>query len=167
MPERTLIELLYGKAAHANPLSCIEDVSFELAGRRTDSLPHSIFQLTSHMSYWMDYELRRIRGEKPAYPLHASESWPEHPAPATEMEWRAAVARFRQLLAELATLAESSPETLARTVEATHPTHAKHTSSLLAVLWQTLVHNSYHVGQIAMVRRALGAWPPDAGGDTW
>ena len=35
------------------------------------------------------------------------------------------------------------------------------------MLWQTAVHNSYHVGQIAMIRRALGAWPPQGGGDTW
>jgi uncharacterized damage-inducible protein DinB len=30
-----------------------------------------------------------------------------------------------------------------------------------------MVHNSYHVGQIAMLRRMLGAWPPQSGGDTW
>ena len=33
MPDPTLVELLYGKYAHANPLACVEDVSFELAGR--------------------------------------------------------------------------------------------------------------------------------------
>lgn len=167
MPERALVELLYGKAAHANPLSCIEDVSSELASRVTDHFPHSIFQLTAHMNYWMDYELRRTRGEKPAYPSHASESWPTHAAPASQNEWPAAVVRFRQLLAELATLAGSSPEILSRPVEPTHPSHETHSSSLLAVLWQTLVHNSYHVGQITMLRRALGAWPPSSGGDTW
>jgi uncharacterized damage-inducible protein DinB len=28
-------------------------------------------------------------------------------------------------------------------------------------------HNSYHSGQIAMLLRAFGAWPPAGGGDTW
>ena len=28
-------------------------------------------------------------------------------------------------------------------------------------------HVSYHGGQIALVRRMLGAWPPPGGGDTW
>lgn len=167
MPERALIELFYGKAAHADPLSCLEDVSSDLAGRRTDHFPHSIFQLTAHMNYWMDYELRRIGGEKPGYPAHASESWPDHAAPATEDAWRATLGRFRRLLADLASLAESSPEALRRSIEATHPTHEKHAGTLLAVLWQTLVHNSYHVGQIAMLRRALGVWPPSGGGDSW
>jgi uncharacterized damage-inducible protein DinB len=167
LPEPTLIELLYGKYAHANPLACVEDVSFELSGRRADNFPHSIRQLVCHVNYWMDYELRRIHGEQPAYPAHAAESWPSKAAPANEGEWKKTISHFRELLAQLAALAESAPDVLARDVPATHPDHAKHSASLLAVLWQTLVHNSYHVGQIAMLRRALGAWPPKGGGDSW
>jgi uncharacterized damage-inducible protein DinB len=167
MSEPLLLELLYGKYAHANPLACVEDVSFQLAGRRVDNLPHSVFQLVSHVNYWMDYELRRIRAENPVYPAHAAESWPAGAAPASEAEWKNTVAQFKVLLEKMAALAESAPDVLARDVPATHPDHAKHSSSLLAVLWQTLVHNSYHVGQIALLRRALGAWPPRAGGDSW
>jgi uncharacterized damage-inducible protein DinB len=167
MSQQTLIELLYGKGAHANPLACVEDVSLELAGKRAEPYPHSIRQLVAHMNYWMQYELRRIRGEAPVYPSHAAESWPADGAPGSEGEWREAVTQFNDLLAQLAALAESKPGALAHDVDATHPDHAKHSSSLLAVLWQTLVHNSYHVGQIAMLRRALGAWPPRGGGDSW
>ena len=36
-----------------------------------------------------------------------------------------------------------------------------------AVLWQTLVHNGYHIGQVVAMRRALRAWPPRGVGDTW
>jgi len=167
MPDRALIELLYGKPAHANPLGCVEDVSFELAGRGAENLPHSIFQLLSHLNYWMDYELERIRGENPAYPVHAAESWPANAAPASDAEWKQTISDFKELLENLATLAQSAPDVLARQVSAIHPDHTKHCSTLLAVLWQTLVHNSYHVGQIAMLRQALGAWPPKGGGDTW
>ena len=28
-------------------------------------------------------------------------------------------------------------------------------------------HVSYHVGQIALLRRMMNAWPPPGGGDTW
>ena len=140
MPEPILIELLYGKYAHANPLSCVEDVSFELAGRCAESFPHSIWQLLSHANYWMDYELRRISGERPAYPAHADQSWPAASAPANEAEWKKTLAQFAELLRKLAALATSPPGVLARDVPATHPDHAKHSSSLLAVLWQTLVH---------------------------
>ena len=35
------------------------------------------------------------------------------------------------------------------------------------IVWQTLVHNSYHVGQVVLLRQALGAWPPPSGTDSW
>jgi uncharacterized damage-inducible protein DinB len=167
MPEPTLIELLYGRGAHANPVACVEDVSAELASRLVDGFPHSIWQLVSHMNYWMDYELERIRGEAPPYPEHAAGSWPVSAAPPSDTHWKQAVSDFADLIGKLAALAESDPEILSREVPATHAQQAKQSSSVRAVLWQTMAHNSYHVGQIAMIRRCLGSWPPSGGGDTW
>lgn len=167
MAERAFLELLYGKGAHANPVACIEDVSFELAGKTIADYPHSIWQILSHMNYWMEFELKRIRSERPAYPAHAAESWLAQSAPPNEEEWRQAAAKFSSLLDDFAKLAESSPEALSQEVEAYHPNHAKYASSGSAILWQILVHNSYHIGQITVLRRALGAWPPHHGGDTW
>jgi hypothetical protein len=129
MSERTLVELLYGKGAHANPLACVEDVSFELAGPRANSFPHSIWQLVRHSNYWMDYELQRVRGENPLYPAHAAESWPFSAASASEGEWTKTIDDFKELLGKLAALAESTPDVLARQVPTTHPDHAKHSST--------------------------------------
>jgi uncharacterized damage-inducible protein DinB len=167
MPEPTLIELLYGKGAHANPLACVEDVSAELAGRHIDGFPHSIWRLVNHMNYWMDYELKRIRDEAPPYPEHAAGSWLPDSIPPNETRWKEAVSTFTDLIGQLATLAESASEALSREVKPAHPQQATHSSSVNAVLWQTMAHNSYHVGQIAMIRRCLGSWPPSGGGDTW
>ena len=167
MPERTLKELFYGDGAHANTLGCVEDVPFQLLGRRIENFPHSIWQLVYHMNFWMEYEWKRIHKELFPYPKRAAESWPGEAAPFSEEEWRKAVTRFRDLLAEFAKLADSPPDFLAQDVPATHPSHANRSSSVLAVLWQTLVHNSYHIGQVALLRRALGTWPPKGGGDTW
>ena len=64
-------------------------------------------------------------------------------------------------------LAKSSPQELQREIESVHDGDKKLAGTLEAVLWQMVAHNSYHVGQIAMVRRALGAWPPRGGGDSW
>jgi uncharacterized damage-inducible protein DinB len=72
---------------------------------------------------------------------------------------------FSALLQKLSTLAESLAEALLREVKPTDPGHMKMASSLQSVLWQTLVHNTYHVGQIAMIRRAacvLGPLAPVA-----
>jgi uncharacterized damage-inducible protein DinB len=166
MSSRALTELLRGNGAHADPLACVEDISCDLAARQVAGFPHSIAQLLFHMNYWMDYDLRRIRGEKPPYPAHNSESFPATAALANA-EWKRWQARFAALLNDTAALAGSDRAELDRQVETTHPSHLQRDHTLEAVLWQLVAHNSYHIGQIAMIRRFLGAWPPRGGGDTW
>jgi uncharacterized damage-inducible protein DinB len=167
MPQRAPTELLRGKGAHVDPVACVEDLSADLAARQAAGFPHSVGQLVSHMNYWMDYELRRIRGEHPKYPDHNSESFPPAPSPADEREWNRMREKFVSLLADFASLAQSPRAELDREIEAVHEGDTKVAGTLESVLWQMVAHNSYHVGQIALVRRALGAWPPRAGGDSW
>ena len=167
MSQRALTELLRGRGAHADPIACVEDLSAELAARDAAGFPHSIGQLVFHMNYWMEYELRRIRGERPAYPEHNSESFPLAPAPADEDEWNRLRKKMAGHLGEFADPAKSSPNELQREIECTHDGDKKIAGTLEAALWQMVAHNSYHVGQIAMVRRALGEWPPRGGGDSW
>jgi uncharacterized damage-inducible protein DinB len=167
MSQEVLLQLLYGKGAHANPVACVDDLDAGLAGRRPEYLAFSIWQLLAHMNFWMDYELRRVRGENPPYPEHAGESWSENPAPASDLAWRSEVSRFMDLLAVLATLARGTQEALARVVPALDPKLLHESHSVLDILCQLAIHNSYHTGQIVLVRRALGLWPPKQGGDTW
>jgi uncharacterized damage-inducible protein DinB len=158
MSERALTELFRGKGAHADPIACVEDISSELAARQVSGFPHSIAQLVFHMNYWMDYELRRIRGGRPVYPEHASESWPAADQLRTH---------FAKLVAEFSALANSSAADLQRQIESAHVGDTKLAGTIEAVLWQMVAHNSYHTGQIAMLRRMLKAWPPRGGGDSW
>ena len=167
MSRRALTELLRGKGAHADPLACVEDISADLAARQVAGFPHSIGQLVFHMNYWMDYELCRMRGQRPQYPDHNAESFPQALAPADEAEWDQLREQMARLLREFGALAQSPSQELRREVESAHEGDQKVAGTLEGVLWQMVAHNSYHVGQIAMIRRALRAWPPRGGGDTW
>ncbi len=167
MCERGLIELLRGKGAHVDPMACVEDLSFESAVRCIGGFPHSIGQLVFHMNYWMEYELRRIRGERPIYPEHNAESFPGAPSPGDREEWDRLRDRFASLLGEFSALANSSAEEMQREIESVHEGDKNVAGTLDAVIWQMVAHNSYHTGQIAMMRQMLGAWPPRGGGDTW
>ena len=160
-------ELLHGRRAHVDPLACLEDVSAEVAARRVEAYPHSIWQIVGHMTYWMEYELERIAGKHPPYPEHAIESWPSHLAPANEAEWLQARLAFGNLIDRLGALSMSSPAALQSPVATMHVKEEARSYSVEAVLWQIMVHNSYHVGQIAMMLRCFGLWPPRAGGDSW
>ncbi len=167
MSERALTELLRGKGAHADPIACVEDISAEIAARHVAGFAHSIGQLVFHMSYWMSYELRRIRGEKPAYPEHAAESFPAAGTSADAQEWDRLRRDLAWFLGQYAELAKSSEQEMRREIESVHEGDKKIAGTLEAVLWQMVAHNSYHVGQIALIRRAVGVWPPRGGGDTW
>jgi uncharacterized damage-inducible protein DinB len=167
MGDNTLRELIYGKGAHVDPVACIEDISAELAASRVPGYPHSIWQIVLHMNYWMDYELRKIAGKNPHCPDKAIESWPEHPEPASETQWQNTLQEFVALLARLAALSDSSSEEFERVVHDVGPAKTPRQSTVRATLWQIMAHNSYHAGQIALLRRQAGAWPPERGGSTW
>ena len=162
---QSLTELLRGKGAHADPLACVEDLPAHLAERRIEGFPHSVADLVFHMNYWMNYELKRIRGQNPKYPEHNAESFP-----STPQNWDQLKRDLAWFLSEFAKLAQSPPEELNREIESSLTALEQQSSklnSVEALLWQMVAHNSYHAGQIVMIRQALKTWPPKSGGDTW
>ena len=172
MGDTILRELVYGKGAHVDPVACVEDVAAELAARTVPDYPHTIWQIVEHMNYWMDYDLAKVAGENRPYPDRAIASWPTHPkavdeGPAADHAWQTVTRRFTDLLARLARLAESDEAEMARSVQCLGPGQSHRESTVHAILWQIAAHNSYHAGQIALLRRRAGAWPPERGGDTW
>jgi uncharacterized damage-inducible protein DinB len=160
-----LLELIHGRGAHVDASACVT-VPFDVSARTPAGLPHSIWQLVFHMTYWMEYELARIAGNALRYPDHATESWPAA-APETEEHWRQAVAAFDGCLDRMSKLVRTGNEILGREVPPNPGAYSEQAPTVEGVLWQTVVHNSYHLGQVAQVRRALGAWPPPTGADTW
>ena len=162
--QKVMRELLRGKGAHADALACVAGVPLDVAGRRVPGFSHSIFGLVWHTAYWMDYELARMEGKAPPYPPHAEDSWPGQAAPSDAREWADTVNRFRAGIAALDALA-AGPEA-ERKVALTSPT-TNQGDTVKDIVWQTLVHNSYHLGQVVLLRQALGAWPPPTGTDSW
>ncbi len=169
MADTALRGLVRGKAAHADPLACVEDLSVEIAARRFAGYPHSIWRLVLHMNYWMDYDLRATAGEVLPYPEHAIESWPEHSELVVpdESEWPKTIARFGALLEQLGALAESGAANLERVTTKVGAGNSRRACTVQTALMEIIAHNSYHTGQIALLRRQAGAWPPERGGDTW
>lgn len=165
MPNLTLRELIFGQGAHVNPIASIEDLPLDLANQTVANYPHSIWHIVEHMNYWMEYELRRIACAPPAYPAHAIESWPSALSATTE-QWHKARERFAELLDRLSRLADADSETLSQAI-APDKDKAARTVTVEDIVTQITAHNSYHVGQIALLRRQMNAWPPKWGGDTW
>jgi uncharacterized damage-inducible protein DinB len=164
--ERVAVELIDGRGAHADPLACIDDLSAEQAARKPAGFEHSIFEILAHLNYWMDYDLKRMNGTPAPYPAHAAEGWPSCDE-AEESDWRREVARFQELTGELASMCRRDEAAWLTEAPAMCEGHKRNASAIGAMIFQAITHNSYHMGQIVDIRRALGAWPPAHGGDAW
>ncbi|HEY7817656.1 MAG TPA: hypothetical protein VIG29_05525 [Vicinamibacteria bacterium] len=102
----------------------------------------------------------RLDGEDPPIPEHASESWPEESAPASPKDWERTLARLHGVLEDLERRAGDSHlfrKQISMGAE----------KSRLEMLHTIAGHNSYHLGQVVLLRQLLGAWPPPSGGLTW
>ncbi|MCL6595154.1 MAG: DinB family protein [Firmicutes bacterium] len=126
----------------------------ERAVRAPAGAPYSPAQVLAHMAFWQDWLLAQARGEAPAFPAHAEAGWPTPDADA----WPDLVTRF------LAGLTEA--RTLARDSAVRHRALARGGTGG-RVLADLAVHNAHHLGQIVLLRRLAGDWPPPGGGDTW
>lgn len=151
-----ILQALSGRGAHVLVRDAVDGLDWKLSGERADNSPHSVFEIVQHLVYWQEFSLAWIDGEKPATPERAADSWPGPTAPANADEWHRLIEAFGDGLRRL--------ESSARTLELEDERESK---TVLEILQLIASHNSYHAGQIATLRQALGSWPPPAGGATW
>ena len=154
--ERAILRALSGEGAHASTTTLFDDLDWRAAGKRPRASPYSVFQLLNHMIYWQEWALEWLDGTTRPLPQHASGSWPGKSKPAGEKEWEAALERFR-----------SGVKRLARLAGKTDWFSKRGARSRLEMVHTIASHNSYHAGQVVVLRQALGRWPPPSGGLTW
>ncbi|HSY12679.1 MAG TPA: DinB family protein [Verrucomicrobiae bacterium] len=138
--------------AHADLAAAVADFPVEQRGDVPDKLPHSAWQLLEHIriALWDVVEFcQNARHKSPPWP---EGYWPKKPAPPSEEAWDRSVEAIHENI-----------ETMRKLI--TDPKH-----DLLAPIpggsGQTLLrealliadHNAYHLGQLVLVRRALGKW---------
>ena len=115
---------------------------------------HSIWELVLHMTAWTRETTRRLGGAKAATP--AEGDWPPVPAPSEEA-WKKSQADLTQAHAELVAAArkQSAADLALREREERDPALGTGVdrAGLIVGLAQ---HDAYHIGQIAVVRQALG-----------
>ncbi len=149
-------QALSGRGAHSLTADVFDGLDWQLAGVRPEGAPHSLFELLNHLVYWQEFALRWLGGEKPETPEHAADSWPGAAAPGSAEEWTGTLERFKRGLAEF--------DRRSRAAELFSRLGPK---TALEIIQLVASHNSYHAGQVALLRRMLDAWPPPGGGATW
>ena len=147
-----LVTLLKSGDAHAEFEDAVRDFPEDLRGKRPEGSPHSAWELLEHMRIvqWDILEFSRDpRHESPVFP---DGYWPAAAEPPGPEAWDEAVHAFladRDALCEL--VADESTDLFARIPHGTGQT-------VLREALLTADHNAYHLGQLVLVSRLLGAW---------
>jgi len=147
-----LIELIKGGNAHVELNKALEDFPAELRGKRPEGSPYSPWELLEHMriAQWDILEFSRsAKHESPKWP---EGYWPVAPEPPDAKAWDRSIAALHDDMQSMcALIADESAE-----LNAPFPHGSGQTLLREALLLGD--HNSYHLGQIVLLRRILGAW---------
>ncbi|UKS29688.1 DinB family protein [Paenibacillus sp. HWE-109] len=153
---QALVKSLVGERGHIPIARALPDIDAELAGRVHEAMPYSIYQLLRHMHYWQQFMLEHLEGRKPQLPANVMGSWPEETSPQDEMSWQTDIKMFLEGVDRAVTIAE--------TAQLDEPLPHFPVETRAGLLRNIASHNSYHLGEIVLLRRFYGAWPPPGGG---
>lgn len=147
-----LLELLTGSNAHADFEDAIKALPVDLRGKRPKGADHSPWEIVEHLriAQWdiLDFSRNPQYKERP-WP---SGYWPPSPNPPDEKAWDKSVRAFRKDLKTFcAFISDPAIDLYAKIPHGNGQT----------ILREALLiadHNAYHVGQLIVVRKLLGAW---------
>jgi uncharacterized damage-inducible protein DinB len=132
----------------------LDGISALDAGRHPIPGGHSIWELVLHMTSWTNEVRRRMAGANPQAPVEGD--WPDvtNESEAAWAEARATLDRAHQALTS--EIAELSDTALVRRVGDQRDPALGSGVSVGGLLVGIAQHDAYHIGQLAVLRRALG-----------
>jgi DinB family protein len=147
-----LLDLLKGGNAHVKFEEVVKDFPERLRGKKPEGQPHTAWRLLEHMRIAQWDILEFSRNSKHVSPEFPDGYWPEEDAPPSAASWEKSVKQFRADLKAMQDLvADPKTDLYARIAWGDGQT----------ILREALLvadHNAYHLGELLMIRRLVGAW---------
>ena len=150
-----LLYLLRGGGAHLNFDKAIQDLPPAVRGARVPGLPHTPWRLLEHLRICQWDILEFSRNPRHVSPSFPEGYWPAGDAPPDNAAWDRSVAAFRADLRAMQDLVADPATDLFAPIP-----HGEGQTILREALL-VADHNAYHLGQLVVVRRLLGAWPEE------
>jgi len=147
-----VVALLKGGQAHVTFDDAVKDFPAKQRGVKPNGMPYTAWQLLEHIRIAQWDILEFSRDSKHTSPKWPEGYWPETEKPPSDAAWDKSIAAVKRSLLEMQNLI-NDPKT---DLNAKIPHGTGQTILREALLMAD--HNAYHVGQLVMVRRLLGAW---------
>jgi uncharacterized damage-inducible protein DinB len=142
-----ILELLEGKSAHLDLESALKDFPLDKINEHVGDSPHAAWQLLEHIriAQWDILEFSRDA-------KHRSPDWPDGYWPkkdGTKSDWKASVKQVLKDLKAMQALVKDKKDDLYE------PFPWGEGQTLLREALLVAVHNSYHLGQLVLLKRML------------
>jgi len=147
-----LVDLLASGHAHATFEAAVRDLPPALRGKRARGAEHTAWQLLEHLRLAQWDILEFSRNPKHVSPQWPDGYWPPTPAPPDDDAWEKSVRRFKADRKAMQKLVADPASDLFT------PFAHGEGQTLLREALLVADHNAYHIGQLVLVRRLLGAW---------
>lgn len=146
-----VISLLKGDSAHASFDDTLADWPLHFAGIRAAKFPHTAWMLLEHIRIAQLDLLEFSRNPKHVSPKFPEGYWPETAAPPDEAAWKSSMEACKKDLEAMQRLLKDKNVNVFAKIP---------WGDAQTILREALVmasHNSYHLGQLMMLRKSL-AW---------
>ncbi|HXS36966.1 MAG TPA: DinB family protein [Flavipsychrobacter sp.] len=147
-----LIKLLQGEQAHASFDNAINGLHEKLRGVVPENLPYSIWQIVEHIriTQWDILEFSRNANHRsPKWP---ESYWPKEKDPKDNAQWEKTIKQIKEDQDEFVELLKDEGSDLYK------PFPWGDGQNLLREAMLIADHNSYHTGEIIVIRRLLKNW---------
>lgn len=147
-----LTELLQGGHAHITFDDAVKNWPAKLRGIRPKGAAHSAWEILEHLRLAQWDILEFTRNPKHVSPNWPEGYWPKSPAPDNAKAWDKTIQSFRADLRAMIKLVQNKKTDLFAPLPHGTGQTALREALLLAD------HNAYHLGELLLLRRLLGAW---------
>jgi len=148
-----VLNVLDGGHAHVNFEAAVKNMSVDLRGKRPKGAEHSPWEILEHMRIAQWDILEFSRDSQHVSPPWPAGYWPKTKTPSNAKAWSQSVRAFLADLEAMRKLvAEESTDLFA-------PIAHGDGQTILREALLVAAHNSYHISEMVLVRRLLGAWP--------
>jgi hypothetical protein len=145
-----LSKLLLGGTAHTDLKEALAALPAELRGVKPDNLPYSIWQLVEHIRIAQWDMLNFCIDPDHKSPKWPDEYWPKETAPTDDDAWKDSIKQINSDRDEFISLVEKG--------DLYEPIPGANGQTILQEALQIADHTSYHIAEIIILRRLLGAW---------
>jgi DinB superfamily len=149
-----LAKVLSWEEAHVGFDAAVAGLPAKLRGTAPADLPYSPWQLVEHLRITQHDILDFCRNPNYKEMSWPADYWPRQAEPGSDSAWNASIEQFRRDRSDLEALARDPAIDLEARIP--HGTGQTYLRELLLVA----DHTAYHIGELIVVRRLLGAWKP-------